>query len=126
MYKRIPIKNHLQEIQLVTQRSIVALVILALLVLALVGRLLYLQIYKHNVYTTLATHNWLDLVPNEPTRGLIFDRNGVMLAENIPVFSLDITPYEVRDILQTIANLKKIITLTDNDITQFNKQLKQH
>lgn len=124
--KRIPIKNHQREIQLIMRRSMIALLILITLVFALVLRLAHLQIYKHDMYTTLATNNWLDLVPVEPTRGLIYDRNGIMLADNVPVFSLDITPYDIKDMSKTIEDIKKIVSLSDEDIAQFQKQLRQH
>lgn len=126
MQKRIPIKNPYREIQLVTRRSLIGVMLISLLILALIFRLAYLQISKHDIYTTLATQNWLDLVPIEPTRGLIYDRNGIMLAENIPVFSLDIVPYEVPNLKSTLNGLSKIISLSDSDLTQFQKQLKQH
>lgn len=126
MRKRISIKNHHLEIQLITQRTIFALVLIILFIFALVFRLANLQIYKNEMYTTLATNNWLDLVPIEPTRGLIYDRNGVLLAENIPVFSLDLIPSEVPDIEKTLKGLGKIVTINENDIAQFQKQLKQH
>lgn len=126
MQKRIRIKNHKQEIQLITQRAIFLLVILGILLGLLIARLIFLQIYKHDLYVTLSTKNWLDLVPIEPTRGLIYDRNGVLLAENISVFSLDIVPYQVTDLNKTLNALAKIVALTDNDISQFRKQLKQY
>jgi penicillin-binding protein 2 len=126
MQKRIPIKNHYQEIQLIAQRSMLGLILLCCLIFLLIVRLGYLQIYKQNLYATLSTKNWLDLVPVEPTRGLIYDRKGVLLAENIPVFSLDIVPVKVQDLSKTLTLLKKIIALSDNDISQFRKQLKQH
>jgi len=126
MQKRIPIKNHLQEIQLITQRTMLAFMFLLLLIFLLAIRLFNLQIYKHDVYTTLSTKNSLDLVPAEPTRGLIYDRNGVLLAENIPVFSLDIIPNEVSDLNKTLKALEKIVVLSESDISQFKKQLKQH
>ena len=126
MRKRIPVKNHYQEIQLTASRSLIAIFVIALLVLLLIARLCWLQLYKKEMYTTLATNNWLDLVPTEPTRGLIYDRNGKLLAENIPVFSLDITPFETRNIKATLDGISKIITLSDNDLQQFQKQLKQH
>ena len=115
MRKRIPVKNHYQEIQLTASRSLIAIFVIALLVLLLIARLCWLQLYKKEMYTTLATNNWLDLVPTEPTRGLIYDRNGKLLAENIPVFSLDITPFETRNIKATLDGISKIITLSDND-----------
>lgn len=126
MHKRIAIKNHYHEIQLIVRRSLFAIFIICLLTLALAARLAYLQIYKNDVYATLATNNWLDLVPIEPTRGLIYDRNGVLLAENIPVFSLDVIPNQVSDMNASLAMLGKVIPLSDNDIIQFKKQLKQH
>src|SRR3989338_1451973 len=98
MQKRIPIKNHLYEIQLITQRSLAVMIAICFLIFLLIIRLGFLQIYKHDVYITLATQNWLDLVPIEPSRGLIYDRNGVLLADNIPVFSLDVVPDKVIDL----------------------------
>ena len=111
MYKRISIKNHQHEIQLIARRSMLALGIIFILIFLLVMRLAYLQIYKHDVYITMSTKNWLDLVPVEPTRGLIYDRNGVLLAENIPVFSLDIIPFQAKDLKQMLIGLKKIFAL---------------
>ncbi len=126
MRKRIPIKNHYQEVQLITYRCLVVLIFFAVLILSLLLRLAYLQISKHDMYTTLATNNWLGLVPIEPTRGLIYDRNGVLLADNIPVFSLDVVPFEVRNLDNTLTELATLVSLNDEDIFQFKKQLKQH
>lgn len=126
MRRRITIKNHIQEIQLTTQRCIVAIVIMLILICLLIIRLGYLQISQHDVYTTLSKKNWLDIVPIEPTRGLIYDRNGVLLAENVPVFSLDILPYKIHNIPQMLAEISKIIPLSDTEIAQFHKELKQH
>ncbi len=126
MQKRIPIKDHQQEIQLTTQRALFAFAVMIILLSLLIWRLAYLQIYKHNLYITLSTKNWLDIVPVEPTRGLIYDRNGMLLAENISVFSLDVIPVQVTNMNNTLDQLKKIINLSDNDISQFKKQLKQH
>jgi len=126
MRKRIAIKNHLQEIQLITQRSIIVLIIMLILIALLIIRLGFLQFAKHDLYTTLSKKNWLDLVPIEPTRGLIYDRNGLLLAENLPVFSLDIVPKKNSNIPQALAEIAKIIPLNDTEIAQFQKELKQH
>lgn len=126
MYKHIAIKNHHQEIQLTTHRSMIALIFICIAVMVLIVHLGYMQIYKKNVYATLSTKNWLDLVPVEPTRGLVYDRNGVLLADNVPVFSLDIIPFDVPNLKKTLNDLKKIITLSDDDSAQFLRQLKQH
>ena len=126
MRKRIAIKNHLQEIQLITQRSIIVLILMLILIALLITRLGFLQFAKHDLYTTLSKKNWLDLVPIEPTRGLIYDRNGLLLAENLPVFSLDIVPKKNSNIPQALAEIAKIIPLNDTEIAQFQKELKQH
>jgi penicillin-binding protein 2 len=89
-------------------------------------RLAYLQLSEHTLYTTLSQKNSLDLIPAEPTRGLIYDRNGILLAENIPVFSLDVIPYKAGNLPKTLSEIAKIIPLNDTDIMQFQKQLKQH
>jgi penicillin-binding protein 2 len=126
MLKHIPIKNHTQEIQLVSQRSVAILTVMAILVLLLILRLAYLQLAQHDVYTTLSQQNSFDLVPLEPTRGLIYDRRGVLIAENIPVFSLDVLPYKVTNLPKALTEMAKIISLSDIEIAQFQKQLKQH
>lgn len=125
MKSRILIKNHHQEVKLITRRSISILGAMLLLVALLLIRLAYLQLYKHDLYTTLATQNWLDLVPIEPSRGLIYDRNGTLLAENTPIFSLDVMPVKVKNMALTIQKLKQIIPLSNNEIAQFQKQVKQ-
>jgi penicillin-binding protein 2 len=126
MQKRTPIKNHLQEIQLVSQRSIVALILMVILIILLITRLAYLQLTRHTLYTTLSQKNSLDLIPVEPTRGLIYDRNGVLLAENIPVFSLDVIPFKAGNLAKILPEINKIIPLTSTDMLQFQKELKQH
>ncbi|SRR5579883_115276 len=124
--RRILIKDHVQEIQLIKNRAIIGLVLMFLLIFCLIGRLAYLQLAKNDLYTTLSKKNWLDLVPVEPTRGLIFDRNGVVLAENIPIFSLDVVPDKIDNMAMLLSQITKIIPLTDLEIAQFQKQLKEH
>lgn len=126
MHKRILIKNHQQEMHLIFKRLMISIFAIFLMVSVLIGRLAVLQIYKRDVYSTLSTQNWLDLVPIEPTRGLIYDRNGTMLAENISVFSLDVIPLQVNDMNKTLAGISKLIAFSDNDLGQFQRQLKQH
>jgi len=124
--KRIPFKNISHEIQLTAQRSWTALIIMIILALLLVFRLAYLQIYKNQLYNTLSINNAMDLVPLEPTRGLIYDRNGILLADNTPVFSLDVIPDKTHDLSKALAEISKIILLTESDLIHFRKQTKQH
>ncbi len=124
--QRISIKNHHREIQLITKRAIIALIFVLLLTIALIARLSFLQVIKHPLYVTLSQKNWLDLAPVEPTRGLIYDRNGVLLADNIPVFSLDVLPVELNNIPRTLNELSKLVSLTPYDIEQFNRARFEH
>ncbi len=119
-------KNHQLESQLFTNRSLAILAIGLLFFFAIITRLIYLQVVNQKIYSSLSAHNLLKLVPVEPTRGLIYDRNGVLLAKNIPVFSLDIIPGEVDNISQTIDALGKIISLSPSDIHAFNYALSKH
>lgn len=95
------------------------------LIFALVIRLAYLQIYQHNLYTTLAQKNQLAIVSITPSRGLIFDRNGILLAENVPVTSLELIPDKIDDLDQTLAELRKIITIDNEDVEEFKKLVYQ-
>ncbi|MCC2666362.1 MAG: mrdA [Gammaproteobacteria bacterium] len=126
MKERIALKNHLQEIRLIRQRCAAVFILMAILILLLIIRLGFLQWIKHDLYTTLSKKNWLDLVPIEPTRGLIYDRNGILLAENLPIFSLDIIPDKIKNLSQLLTTIGKIISLNETDIIQFRKALKQH
>lgn len=119
------LKNHKQEQRLFTNRIIIASAITVLLSILLISRLIYLQICHHDRYATLSRKNHLELLPIEPNRGLIYDRNGVLLAENIPVFSLDIIPDHVENLKQTLTELQKIITINPDELQQFYKALKR-
>jgi len=122
---RIALKDHFRETRLFTNRTIVAVVFILLVTLAIVTRMAYLQIINHKHYTALSQNNRVSIVPVAPTRGLIFDRNGVILAQNLPTYSLDVVQERVKDMEQTLAELGKIIDISARDIERFNKQLAQ-
>lgn len=102
------------------------LLIIILFLVILLARLIDLQIIHQSVFNTLSKKNQLALKPIAPNRGLIFDRNGTLLAENIPVFNLEIILSKVNNLAATIAQLKTIIAISDEDLEQFHKSLKQH
>lgn len=125
MSKLSNIKNLTLEKRLFQRRLIVALVIVIILTGMLVLRLAYLQLFQHKVYATLSEKNYLELLPIEPNRGLIYDRNGVLLAKNVPVFSLDVVPDQVKDLPDTITALQQIIAISPTDLEQFYKAVKR-
>ncbi|MDH5544743.1 MAG: penicillin-binding protein 2 [Gammaproteobacteria bacterium] len=118
---RVRLKDHLRETQLFSSRVIAAVFVVSLLVLTLIGRMIYLQILSHEHYTTLSQNNRVSLVPIPPTRGLIYDFNGVVLAQNIPSFTLEIVPEKVEDFDETIARLREIMEITDGDLERYHK-----
>ncbi|HAU1394129.1 TPA: penicillin-binding protein 2, partial [Legionella pneumophila] len=80
------------------------------------------QISEFKRYQTLSLKNQMSVIPIAPPRGVILDRNGVLLAENIPVYVLEITPERVKDMKQTLTKLRELIpSITDEDIDNFNK-----
>jgi len=119
------IKDHARESRTLTHRAIVSAIIVVILLGTLVLRLTHLQITNHDHFTTLSHENRVKLVPLPPTRGLIFDRNGVILAQNLPTHSLEITPEQVKDIDQTLTDLAQIITISEDDLSRFHRLRKQ-
>lgn len=126
MTKRFTLKNPQQEIQLFNGRMIILAMGIAALVCVVIIRLWYLQIYQHQLYTTLSEKNQLNLLPIEPNRGLIYDRHGILLAENTPIFSLEIIPNKVEKLEDTIKALTEILSITEDEKRRFYKQRKQH
>lgn len=113
------LRDYLRESRLVNHRIIIALVGAALLTAVLVARLFYLQVLSNEHFTTLSRENSVKLVAMPPTRGLIYDRNGVLMAQNIPSFQLEIVPEQVQDLTATVASLRNIIDISDDDVERF-------
>lgn len=126
MTKRLTLQNPHQEIQQYNHRAFAVAIIVGILALVLIFRLYYLQVVQHDLYSTLSRQNLLNVAPIDPNRGLIYDRNGVLLAENIPVFSLEISPDHVQNLTKTIADLSNTINITATDIQDFYKQYYQN
>jgi len=119
-YPSITIKDHFRETRLFQKRVLIMVIFTIILLGVIVARLFFLQVISHEHYTTLSEKNRLDILPIAPIRGLIYDRNGVLLAQNVPTFTLQIIPERSKDTQHTIAELKKLIQITDDEITRFN------
>lgn len=115
------LKNYLHEQYHFRLRlGFVALVVLILFsVLAI--RFFYLQIRQHDHYQTLAENNRISLVPIIPNRGLILDKNGVVLAHNFFVYTLEITPAKVKNLEGTIRELSQLVEVSAQDRKRFKK-----
>jgi len=91
MAKPIHLKDHNIDARIVQRRLALAAVFVVALVGALVARMYYLQVTQYEHHSTLSENNRVHVQPIPPTRGRIYDRNGVVLAENRPSYSLTIT-----------------------------------
>lgn len=118
-------KDHLGESRLFARRALAAAILVVLALLALVLRLVHLQIASHEHFSTLSQDNRVRIEPLPPTRGLIYDASGVLLAENHPSFSLEITPEKVDDLEATIEELARLIEITEKDRERFERLRRQ-
>lgn len=121
MASRAHIKDEWREYRLFANRTFLAAIGVGLLVVLMVWRLYVLQVVGHSHYATLSDDNRVRIQSLAPNRGLIFDRNGVLLAENVPNYQLEIIPEQVPDIAATLDRLADIIELRPADIERFNK-----
>jgi penicillin-binding protein 2 len=117
----VTIKDYLFESRLFMQRTVQALVLSALLIVILVGRLVYLQVLAHEHYITLSDDNRIKILPLPPNRGLIFDRNGLILADNLPSYRLELTPEQIHDMEATLDALAQLVEIRDVDRKRFEK-----
>jgi penicillin-binding protein 2 len=125
MPRSLRIKDQAAESRLFSRRAITALVVIIVILVGVFARLFWLQILHHEHFATLSRDNRVKLVPIPPTRGLIFDRHGVVLAENIPSFSLEVIPEQVSDMDATLDELRGLIQISDDDTEHFRRLLKQ-
>ncbi|BBU68330.1 MAG: penicillin-binding protein 2 [Rhodocyclaceae bacterium] len=101
--------------------SVVMLIAFFILVL----RFFWLGVVQNGYYTTRAEDNRLTLVPVVPNRGLIFDRNGVLMATNTSAYTLEIVPGRAGPIDETIENLSKVVTIEGKDKRRFKQLLRE-
>lgn len=125
MVEPLALKDHTWESRIFLRRIVFGFGILVALTLFLVARFFYLQIVQHDVYATLSDKNRIQVQSLPPVRGLIYDRNGELLADNSPSFNLTITPERVKDMDATLAHLDKLLELDADDKASFSKRVKR-
>ena len=123
MAEKWQVKDHESERRLVNRRLTVAGFFVGLLFLALVMKLISLQVYQYDYFATRSDDNRLHSQYVPPTRGLIYDRNGQLLADNQPIFNLTVVRELVDDIDQALDHVGSLIDLSSNDIDQFKDRL---
>ena len=124
MKQHFPLKNMQQEKRIYKGRIFFAIFIVVICLLILICRYAYLQIVHFDDFTTASDKNRIRLQPLAPARGYIYDRNGVLLADNYPVFTATLSRADVSDIDDTINRLIPVLGLTEEDVERFKSRVK--
>ena len=115
-------KDHHREYRLFAVRMIVAALLVVLAAGLLVWRYYHLQVVKHEDFVTQSENNRVHVLPISPTRGLIYDRNGVLLADNKAGFTLSIVVERAEDLEQLLTDLDELLDLKEEELGRFEKQ----
>ncbi|KMM86991.1 peptidoglycan glycosyltransferase /cell elongation-specific peptidoglycan D,D-transpeptidase [Pseudomonas taetrolens] len=125
MSQPIRLKDHEKDARLVRGRVVVGAIVVVALICVLLARLYFLQVVQYDYHSTLSENNRVHVQPIPPTRGLIFDRNGVVIADNRPSFSLSMTRERSGDWRQALDVIVEVLQLTPEDRALFEKRMKQ-
>jgi penicillin-binding protein 2 len=116
-----PIKDHHSERRLFVQRILLSVVIAILLLGVVMARLVQLQVFDHELFAEKAQGNRVRIEPVAPIRGLIFDRKGRVVAENLPAYQLELIPEEIPDLDDTLQRLAAINLIEAEDIARIKE-----
>ena len=119
----VRIKDRWNEQRILTQRTLGASIIIALLTLTLIGRLVYLQIDRHDYYVELSQGNRVRLDPIPASRGLILDRNGHVLADNEPAYQLELIREQVPNLDDTLHRLSALGLIDPEDLQETRRTI---
>lgn len=122
--KRVAIRNQSAEANLFARRIFIALCGVVILLFVLFSNIYHLEITSYEKYQTRSNSNRIKLLPVAPNRGLIYDRNGVLLAENKPIYSIEIIPEQVKDIKKTVAEISELLDISQEKQDKFFNTLK--
>jgi penicillin-binding protein 2 len=122
--RRASIKEIRGEVALFRRRAMAGFALLLAGLIAVCCQYYNLQVRHHDEFAARSEQNRVKPRAIPPARGLIFDRNGVLLADNVPAFRLEVTPEQVANMDTMLANLGAIVPLSDEDIATFRKQVK--
>ncbi len=125
MPQPIQLKDHERDARLVRSRAVVGAICVLLLTGVLVARMFYLQVIQYEHHSTLAENNRIHVQPLPPTRGLIYDRNGVIIADNRPSFSLSVTRERAGDWAKVLDTIVEVLELGEEERALFEKRLRQ-
>ncbi|MFT7090298.1 MAG: penicillin-binding protein 2 [Candidatus Azotimanducaceae bacterium] len=125
MAEPLALKDHSGESQVFFDRMAVGVAFMLLLTVFLVARLFYLQIVQHDLYQTLSDQNRIQVQSIPPTRGLVYDRNRELIADNVPSYRLTLTSELIDDIDETLAQLDDWVEISADQVSSFKRRLKR-
>jgi penicillin-binding protein 2 len=117
------LKNPGRELFLFRRRLMIAGSVMIVAFVGLLGRFVYLQLVLHEHYQTLAESNRIAIVPIAPNRGVITDRNGVVLAQSYSAYTLEVTPSRVKNLDVMIDELAQVVEVQARDRKRFKRLL---
>jgi penicillin-binding protein 2 len=120
----VHIKDHQKEQRLFLQRSLIAAAVIGVMLLVLIGRLVLLQVVRHDEYLLRAEGNRARIEPLPAPRGLILDRNGKVLAENQPSFQLELVREQVPDLERTLTGLIAIGVISAEELDDVRREVR--
>jgi len=122
--KRVAIRNHSAEANLFARRTFITFIGVLVLSLLLFSNIYDLGVNSYQKYQTRSNPNRINLLPVAPNRGLIYDRNGVLLADNTPVYSLEVIPEQVTDIKRSLAEVSLLLDISEEKQNKLLKAIK--
>ena len=125
MPEPIPLKDHDTEKRLVNKRLIACAALVLAISCALVGRMYFLQVTEFDYNSTVSENNRVHVLPIPPERGFIYDRNGVLLADNQPSFNMTLTRERAGDAANVLDSVISILHLPAEERAVFAKAMKQ-
>lgn len=125
MPEPIPLKDHETEKRLVNKRLIACAALVLAISCALVGRMYFLQVTEFDYNSTVSENNRVHVLPIAPERGFIYDRNGVLLADNQPSFNMTLTRERAGDTAKVLDSVISILHLPEDEHAVFAKAMKQ-
>jgi len=114
------------DIVILKRRLVLAMLFVLGLASVIIARYYNLQVVEHDTYATQSDANRIKSQPIAPRRGLIYDRNGQLLATNQSVYNLTIVPELVKDFDQLVEQLRRWVEITDEDIREYKQRLRRH
>lgn len=124
MEKRVTIKSERAEYRLFRSRAIVAAALVFIALAFILLRLVFLQVTSFEHYTKLSKENYQKRIPIPPVRGLIYDRNGALLADNHIEYVLDAKRDDVKDMDGMLKRLMQLLPITPQDVAKFKQKLR--